>query len=86
MSVAAKPKISEVQKFVHNLLTDTMHKKRQDSLADAAFGLMNSETLRHQLGEGLAKAKHLRKKHATKQIDRLLFIVAIAYALIIGQI
>ena len=73
MSVVAKPKISEVQKFVHNLLTDTMHKKRQDSLADAAFGLMNSETLRlHQLGEGLARAKNLKKKHATKQIDRLL--------------
>lgn len=73
MFSAVKPKISEVQKFVHNLLTDTMHKKRQDSLADAAFGLMNSETLRlHQLGEGLARAKNLKKKHATKQIDRLL--------------
>lgn len=73
MSLVTKPKINEVQKFVHNLLTDTMHKKRQDSLADAAFGLMNSETLRlHQLGESLARAKNLRKKHATKQIDRLL--------------
>lgn len=50
-----------------------MHLKRQHSLADAAFGLLNSETLRlHALGEGLAFAKGLDKKHATKQIDRLL--------------
>lgn len=73
MSVAFKPKINDVQKFTHNLLKDAMHKKRQDSLADAAFGLMHSETLRlHQLGYGLARAKNLKKKHATKQIDRLL--------------
>lgn len=73
MVVAVKPKIQEVQKFVHNLLGNSVHKKRRDSLADAAFGLMNSETLRiHQLGEGLARAKKLHKKHATKQIDRLL--------------
>ena len=50
-----------------------MHLKRQHSLADAAFGLLNSESLRlHALGEGLALAKGLDKKHATKQIDRLL--------------
>lgn len=72
-TVTAKPKIEEVQKFVRNLLTDTMHKKRQDSLADAAFGLMHSSKLRlHKLGESLALAKNLKKKHATKQIDRLL--------------
>ena len=42
-------------------------------MADAAFGLLNSDSLRvHQLGEGLARAKGLVKKHATKQIDRLL--------------
>lgn len=50
-----------------------MHLKRQHSLADAAMGLLNSESLRiHSLGEGLASAKGLQKKHATKQIDRLL--------------
>ncbi len=50
-----------------------MHLKRQHSLADAAFGLLNSDSIRlHALGEGLAFAKGLDKKHATKQIDRLL--------------
>ena len=50
-----------------------MHLKRQHSLADAAIGLMNSDSLRlHSLGEGLAQAKGKNKKHATKQIDRLI--------------
>lgn len=50
-----------------------MHKKHQHSLADAALGLLNGNALRlHALGEGLARAKGLNKKHTTKQIDRLL--------------
>ena len=72
MSVRNELKIEEVQGFVEGILGDTLHKKRQHSLADAAFGLMNSESLRiHALGEGLARGKGLAKKHATKQIDRL---------------
>lgn len=37
-----------------------MHLKRRHSFADAAMGLMNSNSLRlHALGEGLASAKNL---------------------------
>lgn len=69
----AELKINQVQDFVSGIFGIEMHKKRQESLADAAFGLINSQTLRiHSLGEGLALAKGLIKKHATKQIDRLL--------------
>lgn len=73
MCSKAELKINQVQDFVSGIFGSEMHKKRQESLADAAFGLINSQTLRiHSLGEGLALAKGLIKKHATKQIDRLL--------------
>jgi len=73
MATKSELKINQVQDYVSGIFTTGMHKKRQESLADAAFGLMNSQTLRlHALGEGLARGKGLVKKHATKQVDRLL--------------
>jgi len=73
MSQVKNLQIEEVQDFVQGIFTDNLHKKRQFSLADAALGLMNSDSLRiHQLGAGLSKAKNSHKKHATKQIDRML--------------
>ena len=67
-------KLNKVRAQVTKIFDNDMHLKRQHSLADAALGLMNSgKSLRlHALGEGLAAAKKLIKKHATKQIDRLL--------------
>lgn len=62
-----------IQEKVHNIFEKSLHKKRQHSLADAALGLLSAEKLQiHHLGEGLAGAAILAKKHATKQIDRLL--------------
>ena len=62
-----------VFKFVNSVFGEQMHLKRVDSLANAAIGLLQSEELiLHKIGEGLAQAKGLDKKHATKQVDRLL--------------
>ncbi len=50
-----------------------MHKKRQHSLADAAMGILASGSLiLHEIGAGLAEIRGLMKKHAVKQVDRLL--------------
>lgn len=59
--------------FVNSAFGKSMHLKRVESLANAALGLLHSEELiLHKIGEGLAFAKGLDKKHATKQVDRLL--------------
>jgi hypothetical protein len=65
--------LSQIRQQFKAIFGTEMHLKRQHSLADAAMGLMNSDSLRlHALGEGLARAKGNNKKHTTKQIDRLL--------------
>ena len=59
--------------LVNSAFGESMHLKRVESLANAALGLLHSEELiLHKIGEGLAFAKGLDKKHATKQVDRLL--------------
>ena len=50
-----------------------MHDKRKLSLSYAALGVLESESLiLHKIGAGMAKARGVDKKHATKQVDRLL--------------
>lgn len=64
---------SRVLEFVNSVFGERMHLKRVESLANAAIGLLHSEKLiLHKIGEGLALAKGTDKKHATKQVDRLL--------------
>ena len=59
--------------FVNAAFGERMHLKRVESLANAALGLLHSEELiLHKIGEGLAFANKLNKKHATKQVDHLL--------------
>jgi len=73
MRALKKLNYEKVSGYVDSIFTNNMHKKRQLSLSDAAFGLMNSKSVHlHHMGAGLAKGKQLVKKHATKQIDRLL--------------
>lgn len=63
----------QVFDFVNAIFGSTMHLKRVKSLSNAALGVLNAESLiLHKLGEGLALAMGLNKKHTTKQIDRLL--------------
>ena len=70
---AAKLNNERVFEFVETVFGESMHAKRVESLANAAIGLLNAEALLlHKMGEGLSHAKQLDKKHATKQIDRLL--------------
>ena len=62
-----------IEKIIGNAFGDSMHKKRQESLANAVLGVINSASLIvHRIGLGLAKAKKLFGKHAIKQVDRLL--------------
>jgi hypothetical protein len=50
-----------------------LHPKQSASLGYAALGILESESLiLHRMGKGLARLRGLSKKHATKQIDRLL--------------
>ena len=50
-----------------------MHDKRKLSLSYAALGVLESESLiLHKIGAGMAEARGVDKKHATKQVDRLL--------------
>jgi len=73
MQIVKKADIGHIRNYLDEIFGRCMHKKRQHSLADAAFGLLHSNSLRiHELGESLAKAKGRVKKHTTKQIDRLL--------------
>lgn len=73
MSRLPRPQLVDIQTIVGEIFEDNLHKKRQLSLANAALGLLMSESLFiHEMGEGLALAKGNQKKHCTKQIDRLL--------------
>lgn len=73
MSETKNIEIGTCQQFVNNIFGEELHQKRQLSLANAALGLLSSgSAFLHKMGAGLAHARGLIKKHATKQIDRLL--------------
>lgn len=70
---APKLKPADVHAFVDNLLGDDFHAARVLSLASGVVGVIHSASLGiHAIGQGLAQARGLSPKHATKQIDRLL--------------
>ena len=70
-SARLKPK--NVRQFIDELFGDTIHARRVDSLADAVTGVLHAASLAiHAIGRGLAAAKGIQAKHATKQVDRLL--------------
>jgi hypothetical protein len=59
--------------FVDSIFGGDMHAKRVLSLANATLGAMHAESLAiHLIGQGLAQAKDLERKHCVKQVDRLL--------------
>lgn len=64
---------SKILDFVDGIFGDSMHPKRVLSLANATLGTMRAESLAiHLIGQGLAQAKDLDRKHCIKQVDRLL--------------
>lgn len=72
---AAKSKVSpeHVHTFVASLMGEHMHAKRVLSLASGVVGMMHSAALGvRAIGLGLAEVVGLEKKHAVKQVDRLL--------------
>ena len=67
------PPIVDIQRIISDIFGADLHKKRQLSLAYTALGLFQSESLfLHDMGLGMAESRGVNKKHATKQIDRML--------------
>ena len=69
----SESKLITIHGIIEEIYGDNLHKKRQQSIAYAAMGVLASESLYlHRIAEGLIKTRGGKKKHATKQIDRLL--------------
>ena len=75
------PHVADINRFsfdaVHRVLGSVfehdLHAKRVESLCNATLGVLHSASLAvSAIGHGLAAARGLTTKHATKQIDRLL--------------
>lgn len=73
MKIDSATKLVKVTSVIDEIYGSELHKKRQQSLAYAAMGFLASESLfLHRIAEGLVETRGGGKKHATKQIDRLL--------------
>jgi hypothetical protein len=63
----------DVHRFLAGLFDGDLHAKRVLSLANATLGVIGTASLAvNTIGQGLALARGLVTKHATKQVDRLL--------------
>src|SRR5215203_7214950 len=63
----------DVRAFLDSVLSEDIHAKRVDSLANATLGVMTGASLGVAvIGKSLAQARGLVTKHAVKQVDRLL--------------
>ena len=70
---AKKMKIEEIEEFLKTFLEDDVHAKRIFSLSDATLGVMTSGAMAiHAIGHGISQARGVLRKHAIKQVDRLL--------------
>lgn len=73
MKAESADKLIKITSVIKEIYGDDLHKKRQLSIAYAAMGLLASESLfLHRMAEGLVDTRGGNKKHAAKQIDRLL--------------
>ena len=73
MKADSANKLVKISSVIKEIYGDDLHKKRQLSIAYAAMGLLASESLfLHRMAEGLVDTRGCNKKHAAKQIDRLL--------------
>jgi hypothetical protein len=71
-------RFGQVHAFTSDLFEDDLHAKRVFAIAGAALGVINAASLAvHSIGCGLAVARGLKKKHAVKQVDRLLSNTAV---------
>ena len=68
-----RPSFTAVRDVLSGVLGEDLHAKRIASLCDATLGVLRSGSLAVcAIGQGLAAARALNPKHATKQVDRLL--------------
>ena len=73
MKADSANKLVKISSVIKEIYGDDLHKKRQLSIAHAAMGLLASEShFLHRMAEGLVDTRGGNKKHAAKQIDRLL--------------
>jgi hypothetical protein len=71
-------RFGQVHAFTSDLFEDDLHAKRVFAIAGATLGVINAASLAvHSIGCGLAVARGIKKKHAVKQVDRLLSNTAI---------
>src|SRR5690349_10246437 len=60
----------DVRSFLEGILSEDIHAKRVDSLANAALGVMTGASLGvAMIGKSLVQARGLLTKHAVKQVD-----------------
>lgn len=65
--------VQKIYEFIEEIAGEDMHAKRVLSIANAVTGLVHNAVLAvHAIGLGLAQVMSLDRKHATKQVDRLL--------------
>src|SRR5512135_833918 len=73
MVIRERFSFNEVRQVLGGVLDQGLHAKRIDCLSNATLGVLHSASLAVcTIGQGLATARGLNPKHATKQVDRLL--------------
>jgi hypothetical protein len=73
MVIRERFSFNEVRQVLGGVLDQDLHAKRIDCLSNATLGVLHSASLAVcTIGQGLATARGLNPKHATKQVDRLL--------------
>ncbi len=73
MVIRERFSFNQVRQVLGGVLDQDLHAKRIDSLCDATLGVLHGASLAVcTIGQGLAAARGLNPKHATKQVDRLL--------------
>ena len=73
--MAAKPTLDEagILAFLTSLFAEDLHAKRILSLSQCTLGVIHAASLAiHAIGAGMAQARGVEAKHATKQVDRML--------------
>ena len=69
----SRPSAPQVHDLITALLGDDLHAKRILSLSNGVMGVLEGAVLGvRAIGQGLALARGLDPKHATKQVDRML--------------
>src|SRR6202451_2275452 len=73
MVIRERFSFNQVRQVLGSVLDQDLHAKRIDSLCDATLGVLHGASLAVcTIVQGLAAARGLNPKHATKQVDRLL--------------